>query len=81
MTLPTILRSLVCLIRGHAPIVEINESENKADLVCERCHRNLGNFINVLRKHRVAPESTRPVNDSGVEISQGSRRKQSVAIA
>jgi hypothetical protein len=55
MILRTVLCSLGCLLRGHAPIVEINETQNKSELVCERCRAVLGDFVTNLRKNRVAP--------------------------
>jgi hypothetical protein len=55
MALSTILCSLGCFIRGHAPIVEINEAENKAQLVCERCRAALGDFVRNLHKHCDGP--------------------------
>jgi hypothetical protein len=49
-----IFSSLGCLIRGHAPIVEINESECKSECICERCGAVLGVFVVNLRKNWIA---------------------------
>ncbi len=43
-------RPLCWLIFGHEPIIEINERENKSELVCERCRARLGDFVTNLRK-------------------------------
>ena len=55
MSLQTTLCALGCLICGHAPTVEINEPENRSELVCERCRTVLGVFVMNLRKDRIAP--------------------------
>jgi hypothetical protein len=55
MSLRTALCSLGCLIRGHAPIVEMNECENKSEIVCERCGTVLGDFVVNLKKYGIAP--------------------------
>jgi hypothetical protein len=37
---------------GHEPIIEVNERENKSELVCERCRAVLGDFVTNLRRPR-----------------------------
>jgi hypothetical protein len=54
MSLRTALCFLGCLIRGHAPIVEMYECENKSEIVCERCGTVLGDFVVNLRKYAIA---------------------------
>jgi hypothetical protein len=56
MSFRTALGTLGCFIRGHAPIVEIHESENKSELVCERCGKILGDFVLVLSQREAAPD-------------------------
>jgi hypothetical protein len=55
MSLLTRLGSLGCLILGHAPTIEINESANRSELVCERCGVVLDIFVTNLRKHPIVP--------------------------
>ena len=51
----TLLRSFGCLLSGHAATVQIDESENRSELVCARCGAALGVFVTNLRKQGVVP--------------------------